>query len=335
LVERLDEGLHHSAHARRHAARQHAKRELSTIDGRLTELRKASGFGRAGVGQREQVVRLRGQHLPDELVLGEKSGLVRERLRESHETVVAEPGSVETGAELRVEGGELLLDAFFLRHAASVAAFCRGWEKRRKERHVQRGEGRCGGYEKGGQMRAPTKSRLAGATLRVDLDEGQRSFCEGRERGLLGVRRAGTSANDACRSGTMQTKTRSSLREPRSRSPLARAAYFVIASLSTVATVALVSPMVGCVATAESMPTRGVVVSGPPPAPLNEPRPEPPQPRAAWVAGYWHWTGMQYAWIPGHWDRGAQGQWVGPRYFQQGGQYRYEAGQWARGNAIR
>lgn len=108
-----------------------------------------------------------------------------------------------------------------------------------------------------------------------------------------------------------------------------------LSSTFTLAAVLLVALAVsGCVATAESMPTRGVVVSGPPPAPLNEPRPEPQPPqagvRAAWVAGYWHWTGMQYAWIPGHWDRAPQGQWVGPRYFQQGGQYRYEAGGWAR-----
>lgn len=96
------------------------------------------------------------------------------------------------------------------------------------------------------------------------------------------------------------------------------------------------SASTGCVATAESMPSRGVVVSGPPPAPLPESRPVPPSGRAAWVAGYWHWTGMQYAWIPGHWDASPTGaQWVGPRYFQQGGQYHYEAGSWARGNALR
>ena len=95
-------------------------------------------------------------------------------------------------------------------------------------------------------------------------------------------------------------------------------------------------PLAGCVATAETGPSRGVVVSGPPPAPIAESRTTPPQPHAAWVPGYWHWTGMQYAWIPGHLDASAGGgQWVGPRYFQQGGQYRYEPGSWTRRNALR
>lgn len=88
----------------------------------------------------------------------------------------------------------------------------------------------------------------------------------------------------------------------------------------------------GCVATAPGAPPRGVIVSGPPPAPLEEPRPAPPPDRTAWVGGYWHWTGMHYAWIPGHWDVAPRGaRWVAPRYFQEGGQYLYETGGWSRG----
>ena len=117
---------------------------------------------------------------------------------------------------------------------------------------------------------------------------------------------------------------------PRNHPRHAGTRALVVGLLALLAAGALASQTVGCVATAETMPTRGVVVSGPPPAPLNEARPDPPKSRAAWVGGYWHWTGMQYAWIPGHWDRAPQGsQWIGPRYFQQGGQYRYEAGSWA------
>ncbi len=98
--------------------------------------------------------------------------------------------------------------------------------------------------------------------------------------------------------------------------------------------------LVGCVATAEITSSRGVIVSGPPPAPMAETRPAPP-PRGGtyWVPGYWHWTGMQYAWIPGHWDAPPPGAvWNAPRYVQQGGRYWYEAGGWNRGdrgNAIR
>ena len=96
----------------------------------------------------------------------------------------------------------------------------------------------------------------------------------------------------------------------------------------------------GCVATAQSAPARGVVVSGPPPAPLVEERPPQPTPNAngtasaAWVAGYWHWTGMQYAWIPGHWEAAPPGaSWAAPRYTQADGAYFYEPGGWNSGQA--
>jgi hypothetical protein len=106
------------------------------------------------------------------------------------------------------------------------------------------------------------------------------------------------------------------------------AEWLGLAMTCTLAACALPS----CVATAPSAPPRGVVVSGPPPAPLEEARPAPPPNRTAWVSGYWHWTGMHYAWIPGHWDAAPQGsRWVAPRYFQQGGQYLYESGGWSRG----
>jgi hypothetical protein len=86
----------------------------------------------------------------------------------------------------------------------------------------------------------------------------------------------------------------------------------------------------GCVAAEQSAPPRGVVVSGPPPAPLPEPmRPPPPSTASVWVDGYWHWTGMQYAWIPGHWESGPPGTtWAAPRYVASEGSYVYEAGGW-------
>lgn len=113
--------------------------------------------------------------------------------------------------------------------------------------------------------------------------------------------------------------------------------YEGISGLGAVVAAAILLGTTGCVATADTTASRGVVVSGPPPAPLAESRPAAPGATSAWVPGYWHWTGMQYAWIPGHWDAGGGrgSTWVGPRYFQQGGQYRYEAGSWARGNALR
>jgi WXXGXW repeat (2 copies) len=87
--------------------------------------------------------------------------------------------------------------------------------------------------------------------------------------------------------------------------------------------------LVGCVATETMAPARGVVVSGPPPAPIAEVIVVAPAPDSVWVAGYWHWTGMQYAWIPGHWEKAPPGTaWAAPRYVKADGAYVYEAGAW-------
>jgi hypothetical protein len=98
--------------------------------------------------------------------------------------------------------------------------------------------------------------------------------------------------------------------------------------LVAAATVAL-----GCVATVSVPPVRGVIVSGPPPAPIIEARSQPPAAASVWVSGYWHWTGMQYTWIPGHWEveppMGVM--WQPPRYVLSGGVYVYQPGGWRRG----
>src|SRR5260370_19641791 len=59
----------------------------------------------------------------------------------------------------------------------------------------------------------------------------------------------------------------------------------------------------------------GIAVAGPPPEPMAEPRPPQPPGETVWIAGYWHWTGMRYTWIPGHWERAPAGAaWHAPRY---------------------
>ncbi len=84
-----------------------------------------------------------------------------------------------------------------------------------------------------------------------------------------------------------------------------------------------------CVVNEAESPARGVVVSGPPPAPVREDRGAAPGPQAVWVSGYWHWTGMQYAWIPGHWDAPPPGAvWNAPVYTARDGKYFYETGGW-------
>jgi hypothetical protein len=86
----------------------------------------------------------------------------------------------------------------------------------------------------------------------------------------------------------------------------------------------------GCVAAATAPATRAIIVTGPPPAPIVEER--TPQPRASttWIVGYWHWTGIQYAWIPGHWEASPHvgATWRAPRYTKAEGSYIYEPGTW-------
>ncbi len=86
----------------------------------------------------------------------------------------------------------------------------------------------------------------------------------------------------------------------------------------------------GCVAAAAPPPARAIIVTGPPPAPIvEEPSPRP-QAQAVWIAGYWHWTGIQYAWIPGHWEAAPSSgaTWRAPRYTRVEGAYVYEPGSW-------
>ncbi len=99
--------------------------------------------------------------------------------------------------------------------------------------------------------------------------------------------------------------------------------------------------VLGCVATESPVEPRGVPVSRPPPAMRAEaPRPPPPSAASVWIDGYWHWNGMQYAWIPGHWENASPGTtWAAPRYTSTtDGAYFYEPGTWkpaSSANALR
>ncbi len=113
----------------------------------------------------------------------------------------------------------------------------------------------------------------------------------------------------------------------------------VVRSAGSIAFATLVA---ACVVNDPESPPRGVIVSGPPPAPMREEaRPPAPSAQAIWVAGYWHWTGLQYAWIPGHWEAAPAGAvWNAPRVTVHDGRYIYETGGWKNGapgsrNAVR
>jgi hypothetical protein len=101
-------------------------------------------------------------------------------------------------------------------------------------------------------------------------------------------------------------------------------------------TVAVAFALSGCVVEAGTSMSAGggIAVAGPPPQPVVEVRPGPPQGETGatlWVAGYWHWTGMRYTWIPGHWERAPAGAaWHPPRYWTRDGTYYYEPGGWVR-----
>jgi WXXGXW repeat (2 copies) len=95
----------------------------------------------------------------------------------------------------------------------------------------------------------------------------------------------------------------------------------------------------GCVATVTPLPSRSLVASGPPPAPVREEVPASPanaspvpgRAQSLWLPGYWHWTGTEYAWIPGHWAEASAGMtWSRPRYWAEQGTYRYEPGRWVK-----
>jgi len=104
----------------------------------------------------------------------------------------------------------------------------------------------------------------------------------------------------------------------------------LMVSMGGLAQVAVLAAAMGaCVVNEAESPARGVVVSGPPPPAVREERPAPPSPQSVWVVGYWHWTGMQYAWIPGHWDAPPPGAvWNAPVYSARDGKYFYETGGW-------
>jgi len=78
----------------------------------------------------------------------------------------------------------------------------------------------------------------------------------------------------------------------------------------------------GCVLGSEPRPSRSQAMAGPPPGAHEPPsaagwvarspgasitsesrREKSPPADRIWVDGYWHWTGVRYAWVEGRWER--------------------------------
>jgi hypothetical protein len=76
---------------------------------------------------------------------------------------------------------------------------------------------------------------------------------------------------------------------------------------------------------------RAVYVSSAPPEPLPEFKSGPPAPGMTWLAGYWHFNGSEYVWIPGHWESPRPGAvWKPPAVVYSPDQHAwiYQHGRW-------
>jgi hypothetical protein len=102
-----------------------------------------------------------------------------------------------------------------------------------------------------------------------------------------------------------------------------------LAAFALAAAAALASAITGCIVSERPPPSRAYVVTVPPPPPLVDDRIPSPTGSSVWVTGYWHWMGVRYAWIPGHWEEPPPGaRWAAPRYSVREGAYTYEPGRW-------
>jgi hypothetical protein len=72
-------------------------------------------------------------------------------------------------------------------------------------------------------------------------------------------------------------------------------------------------------------------VEYPPPAPLVEVRPAPPQPSYVWVGGYWWWGNTAWTWAPGYWCAPRFGyNYIASSWYWNSGYWYFGPGGWAR-----
>ncbi|HEX5656437.1 MAG TPA: hypothetical protein VFX59_04545 [Polyangiales bacterium] len=72
-------------------------------------------------------------------------------------------------------------------------------------------------------------------------------------------------------------------------------------------------------------------VQYPPPAPIVEVRPAPPQPSYVWVSGYWWWNQPAWTWAPGYWCAPRYGyNYIASSWYWNSGYWYFGAGGWAR-----
>jgi hypothetical protein len=69
----------------------------------------------------------------------------------------------------------------------------------------------------------------------------------------------------------------------------------------------------------------------PPPAPLVETRPYPPQRNYVWISGWWWWGPANWVWVPGYWSAPYYGyNYLPGSWYWSSGYWRYNTGGWCR-----
>ncbi|HKA90055.1 MAG TPA: hypothetical protein VKE22_20485 [Haliangiales bacterium] len=79
-----------------------------------------------------------------------------------------------------------------------------------------------------------------------------------------------------------------------------------------------------------------VYVQTMPPDPIYEEVPSAPAYDYVWIDGYWNWSGSEWLWYRGRWERPRVGYaWVRPYYDYSGGRYVYTPGYWTSQQTVR
>jgi hypothetical protein len=79
-----------------------------------------------------------------------------------------------------------------------------------------------------------------------------------------------------------------------------------------------------------------VYVQAMPPDPIYEEVPAAPSYGFVWIDGYWNWSGAEWMWLRGRWERPRSGYaWVRPYYDYSGGRYVYVPGYWTSQQTVR
>lgn len=74
----------------------------------------------------------------------------------------------------------------------------------------------------------------------------------------------------------------------------------------------------------------GYVMAYGPPAPRYGAVGYAPGPGFVWTEGYWNYTGHDWSWVGGRWQRPPRphATWVTPEWRHEGGRYRFHRGYW-------